>query len=374
MDIESFVDTYGHTRQVSGAAYAAYYPKLLPFNVPYDDELVKALAKAHDALAALRTAGDDVENPDLLITPYLKREAYASTRIEGTQTNLDRVYAADDPGDDPDLEEVTNYVKTLKQGLRDDESFTVDELQSLHRQLLSGGRGQNKNPGEYRGVPARIGSPNDDITQARFVPPPADEIPRLMDNLVDYMNSGAHANLLTAAITHYQFETIHPFSDGNGRLGRLIIPLFLVRHNDLHQPLLYLSDYFNKNRGEYMERLYKVSQAGELHAWITFFLDAVRRQSNRSRSIIQRLNDLKQEYIDMLRDDYRSANLFDVTKALFAAPYITTKKAAELTETKYQTAHTNLKKLRRAGILRESHKQGRQTVYVAPEILRILKS
>ena len=374
MDIESFVDTYGHTRQVSGAAYAAYYPKPLPFDIPYDDDLVNALASAQDGLASLRTAGDDVENPDLLITPYLKREAYASTRIEGTQTNLDEVYAADGADDDPDLEEVTNYVKTLRDGLSNDEAFTSDELRSLHEQLLSGVRGQNKNPGEYRGVPARIGTPTDDIHEARFIPPPSDEIPRLMTNLIDYLNTSSHADLITAAITHYQFETIHPFSDGNGRLGRLLIPLYLVRNHDLHRPLLYLSDYFNKHRGEYMERLYKVSQAGELREWITFFLNAVDEQSQRSQTTINDLNDLKQEYMTELRANHRSANLLEITKALFASPYITKSKAAELANTTYQTAHTNLNKLEDAGILHESHKRGQHTVYVAPDILRILKS
>lgn len=373
MEIESFSDKYGYTRQVSGAAYAAYYPKLLPFNVDYTDSLVKQLSKAHDELAALQAASNDLANPGLLIRPYLRREAYSSTRIEGTRTTLDAVFEADTSSDDEDLEEVMNYVKALRRGLQENNRFTEDELKDLHGVLLSGVRGQGKNPGKYRAVQARIGKPSDDLHDARFVPPPHGEIERLMTNLLGYLNDYDDIDdLLVIAIAHYQFETIHPFSDGNGRLGRLLIPLFLARRGLLTHPLLSLSDYFNTNKDHYMKRLYKVSKDGDLTAWLHHFLNGIAEQSNSARQTITTLQNLQQQYKDRLRKTYRSHALIATLEYIFGHPYTTVPKATrDLPETE-QTIRNKLNTLCDENILIKSHKRGRTQVYKAPEILDTL--
>ena len=269
--------TFGQALKTPGPhGYWAYRPAPLPTSFDMPASTVMLLSDADRALGRLAGAGRLLPNPHLLLQPYMTREALASSRIEGTQASLSDVFDAQarETARGP-IREVTNYIRALEHGLRRLDNLPVSKrlLCEVHAILLHDVRGLERRPGEIRSSQNWIGSPDNRPETAVFVPPPPDEMKSSFDRLERYIHAPSKLPpLVEIALIHYQFETIHPFLDGNGRLGRLLIALILVERELLPQPLLYLSAYFERRRNDYYDRLQAVRERGEMTEWLDFFL------------------------------------------------------------------------------------------------------
>ncbi|MCZ3387427.1 MAG: Fic family protein [Actinomycetia bacterium] len=291
MDPTNFqAPAFGEAARRPGDRWAFWYfdPALMPRGLPLDPATVLALSEADAALGQLQGIGHLITDPKLLIGPYVTREALASSRIEGTQASLAEVLQAGAEGDDAeptsdDVAEVGAYVAATYRGLELIETLPISQrlVLEVHRVLLTGVRGQDRLPGELRGSPVWVGSPTDSPDTAVFVPPLPERLGDLLADWERFVNEpGASPALVRCALMHYQFETIHPFLDGNGRIGRLLIGLLLHQQGRLTTPLLYLSGYLELHRRECYERLQAVRERGEIQQWLQFFLTAVKRQAD----------------------------------------------------------------------------------------------
>lgn len=322
---------YGELRKEPGNKWAFWYfePKRIPRSVTLSSETIYALSQADASLGRLAGVGRLLPNPTLLINPFLTREAVASSRIEGTEASISEVFQAEITGsqEDSDVFEVQNYIKAMRRGIELLEDLPLSQrmIKEVHSILLSGVRGANKRPGEFRETPVWVGSPTDSPENATFVP----VLPtRLQDPISDweYFANEDHRvpDLVKCALLHYQFETIHPFLDGNGRLGRLLIVFYLMKQDRLPTPLLYLSAYLESHRREYYDRLQAVRERGEIQEWIQFFLTAVARQADDAVRRTDALVDLREQYRTALAGSRnRAGELIDL---LFVNPLITTRR------------------------------------------------
>lgn len=359
-----------------------FTPPKLPPKIDYE-QLIGHIAKAHRAIAGLDALLSALPNPSLLGRTLQTKEAVLSSQIEGTQATLDEVlkYEAEDnkTGSErkkQDISEIINYRKALDLGIKSLNTLPLSEnlIKKLHTTLLKSGRGENKAPGEFRKIQVYIGMPGADISEATYVPPTADEIIPLFSNLEKYLNSDEEKDkLVQIAIAHYQFEAIHPFLDGNGRVGRLIISLFLYEKKLLAHPFLYLSEFFEEHRRDYYDLLRGVSEKNDWENWIKFFLNALTIQAQKAeetgRSILKLHQGLKEQIVEM-----NSAYAPYLLDAIFVRPIFTTasmRKHAKIKNT--QTFFSVVKKFVDAGILKEADpKQKRNKVYVFDKLMRIL--
>lgn len=303
MDAAHYAGTeFGLARRTAGPhGYIAYFPRPIPRSVPISPENLLRVADAEAALGRLAGAGRLLPHPQLLVGPYLRREAVASTRIEGTQASLVEVFDAEasDQPLGPDVEEVVNYVRAMEIGLQRLQTLPVSTrlIREMHAVILAGVRGRERQPGELRTTQNWIGPVGATIETATFVPPPADELGNLLTDLEYFIHEEPQLPpLVQAALVHYQFETIHPFLDGNGRLGRLLVVFFLVVRDRLPEPLLYLSPYFESRREQYYAALQGVREQGDFDRWLGLFLDAVRTQAVDAVARAERLTDLRERY------------------------------------------------------------------------------
>jgi Fic family protein len=301
--VEDFADTpFGSARRTGGRnGYVAFFPVPIPRELPVSSPNLLRLADAEAALGRLAGAGRLLPEPQLLVRPYLRREAVASTRIEGTQASLLEVFDAEASGQPlgADVEEVVNYVRAMELGLQRLASLPLSTrlIREMHAMILAGVRGQQRQPGELRTTQNWIGSQGATIETAAFVPPPPVELGGLLDDLERFVHEEPLLPpLVQAALVHYQFETIHPFLDGNGRLGRLLIVFFLVVRDRLPAPLLYLSPYFEGRRQQYYDALQAVRSSGDFDRWLALFLDGVRVQAVDAVARAERLTDLREQY------------------------------------------------------------------------------
>jgi Fic family protein len=265
--------------------YKAFHPNPLPPEPPLaqDEELTYLLGKATHAVGRLSGLSAIIPDPDLFVYLYVRKEALLSSQIEGTQCSLEDILNPEVETNSgsipsPDIEEVSNYVKAMNQGLARLTSLPVSArlIKEIHTMLMRGVRGSGKTPGEFRISQNWIGRPGATLTTAQFVPPPPEEVERLISDLEKFIHSPDRIPpLIKVALIHAQFETIHPFLDGNGRLGRLLITYLLVFWNVLDKPLLYISYYFKAHRTEYYARLMDIRLHGDWESWIKFFLRAV---------------------------------------------------------------------------------------------------
>lgn len=314
MDADRYTETtFGRPVRTPGAhGYVAYLPSPLPRSVDISPENLLRLADAEAALGRLAGAGRLLPHPQLLVGPYLRREAVSSTRIEGTQASLAEVFDAEasDLPLGPDVEEVINYVRAMEAGLQRLSTLPLSTrlIREMHAVILAGVRGRERQPGELRTTQNWIGPPGATIATATFVPPPPDEIGALLDDLERFVHdTPATPPLVQAALLHYQFETIHPFLDGNGRLGRLLVVFFLVVRDRLPEPLLYLSPYFEARRERYYDALQGVRERGDFDAWLAMFLDAVGVQAADAVTSAERLTDLRERYRSEVQSSTRGA-------------------------------------------------------------------
>lgn len=368
-------------RAVKGPERWAFYhfaPEPLPRVLPLDGETVLALSGADTAIGRLAGAGRLLPNPHILVDPYVTREAVASSRIEGTQASLSEVLEANATGRSTpgsDVREVQNYIAALNTGLQllTEMPLCLRLIRQVHAVLMDGVRGQERRPGEFRITPNWIGSPTDTPDNAVFVPPVPDEMVVLLDDLELFLNEDVRLPVLVrCALAHYQFETIHPFLDGNGRLGRLLAVFHLVERQVLPQPLLYLSAYFEAHRSDYYDRLQAVRERGKLQEWLQFFLTAVAVQATDAVERAERLADLRERYRHELASSRSRAS--EVVDLLIANPFITVRQVQDGLSVTQPGALNLLRGIEDRGWLRKLGTLGRggRAYWVAPEVFAVI--
>jgi len=335
---------------------------------------VRRLADAEGALGQLAGVGRLLPNPDLLIRPYLLREALSSTRIEGTQASMVEVLEADAAGEalSPDVEEVVNYVLAMSSGLERLETLPISTrlLREIHRDLMAGVRGQELAPGELRGTQNWIGPAGSTIETAPFVPPPPEELGPLLADWERFANEETELPLLIQdALLHSQFETIHPFLDGNGRLGRLIVVFFLVARGRLPAPLLYLSAYLETHRDDYYGALQAMRERGDPIPWLDLFLTAARTQAADAVGRADRIIDVRERYRESV-GGMSSPNAFGVVELICVNPIVTAKAVEDHLDVSRPTALRLLKAMEERGLLTEATAGARgQRRYIAREMM-----
>lgn len=376
MQPDAFTSQERGTVRKDPTGFWAFCPKPLPLDYRTPQELASLLDEATGAVHRLGGVGRLLPNPHLLIGPHLRIEAVLSSRIEGTMTDVTqllRVEAGEKPSPDEeaDAQEVRNYVTATEHGIkRIREGFPVSIrlFREMHERLLSGTRGQERRPGELRQSPVWIGGNN--LNDAVFVPPPPDEMVRALSDLERFLHHRDLPLLVQLALAHYQFEAIHPFLDGNGRIGRLFIPLMLLERGALSQPLLYLSAYFEERRSDYYDHLLAISQRGNLTPWLGFFLEGVRRQARDAEERTIRLVDLQQQMRDELLEEKRPISVLRLADLLFAVPLLSAPMAASWLRLTRPTVYAAIHALEERGDLREITKQQRRRLYDAPRIFQ----
>ncbi|MFC6614874.1 Fic family protein [Halopenitus salinus] len=336
---------------------------------------------AQYALGRLATLHRNVDNENLLIAPFVVREAAMSSQIEGTNVTVSDIILHDidtspqrSAADSTDVREAYNYVDAIREGfdrLAAGDQLSVTMICDLHETLLSDVRGVEEHPGQLRDVPVYIGSPDGSAATARFIPANPDTVDLLLEQLVSYMNRGSYPPLIDVAITHYQFETIHPFRDGNGRLGRLLMMLQLYDAGLLPEPYLYLSAYFNRHRQQYLDYLLAVSSDGAWEQWITFVLNAIAEQAIDAYDCGVELQSLRADYHSLFPNRPVARDVIDY---VFEEPYLTAPRAIEATGRSRQAVYDAIEALETEGIVDEISDSERYRVYEAPDILRVVES
>lgn len=365
-------------RLVPAQGTVAFVPASMPAELPLTSAVVRLLSDADFALGRLTGASGRLVNPYLIGQPLLRREAILSSRIEGTFTTPEQLALLEagvpqDAATLGDTREVLNYMRAMEHGLALLKKMPVSLrlVRELHNVLLDGVRGGQDRPGEFRTVQNYIGSRNAPISAARYVPPPVPE----MKDALDQWERGIHLDpdplplLVRSALSHYQFEAIHPFRDGNGRVGRLLIPLILCERERLSDPLLYMSSYFERYRDEYVDGLLRVSTHGDWDAWLRFFLAGVVVCARESLTMAEELLALRDRYHAAVRSARSSGLLATLIDALFRVPTLTIAQAAALTGVTPASASSNLQKLVQLKIVDEVSGRTRGQVFLAKELL-----
>jgi len=359
----------------------AFVPKKLPPPFEWTSNLVSALSEAERAIGKLHGIGLNLPNPNLLITPFLRKEAEMSSRIEGTQANIEQLYLFEagpraTEAMVPDVKEVSNYISALEYGLEKVKQLPVGlrMFRQLHEILMRDVRGQQCAPGQFRAVQNWIGPDRCPIEQASYVPPPPNRVQTTLGDLELFLNRPPSdlPTLVWLAMAHYQFEAIHPFLDGNGRIGRLLITLLLCEKEVLDKPLLYLSAYFERNRQDYYERLLRVSTHGEWTEWIFFFLRGIVEQSQDAYERSRQLMDLQQEYHQIVHRGKGSGTLIRLVDVIIERPVVTITYASKACNITYMTSRNAIARLVKLGILRELSDVKRNRIYIAHSVLEII--
>lgn len=377
MNVEQFTSGESPGELVNSGGDVAFKPDALPPDIKLGDELLDVFERATINVGQLSGVGRRVENPRMLISPFIYKEAVLSSEIEGTRVTLSDVYEYDvgkeNGASGPsrnELREVHNYVRALFQGIEEiDEGIDLALIRRLHDTLMSGVRGENKQPGEFRDTQVYIGGRGEDVW---FVPPPSSVVPYAMENLETYVQTGGrYQALIDIGLVHYQFETIHPFRDGNGRMGRLLIMLQMCNSGLLPDPYLYPSSYFNRNREEYTDRLLAVSRDNAWKDWLIFFLEGISQQAEEAFSRASELLDLREEYQEIYRDEANSVS--HLTTEIFTKPYLTVNEAKDILGMTYNAANNAVSKLESDGVLEEITGNSRNRVFRAREVFEIIQ-
>jgi len=354
--------------------YHSFVPAPLPPDIHYHAELVLLLSRADAALSELSGLGRTLPNPHLLIAPYVRREAVLSSRIEGTRTSLsdlllNEVEGSNGETDEADVHEVRNYVLALELGLQrlHDLPLSLRLVREIHGRLMEGVRGGYATPGEFRRSQNWIGPAGSTPVTAPYVPPAPAEMTIALGQWEQFLHQrDTMPDLIQCALMHEQFEAIHPFLDGNGRMGRLLITLFLVERGRLSQPLLYLSDYIESHRQRYYDVLQRVRTHGDWESWLCFFLQGVEQTAQAAVRQAGMLMDLRESMRIHLQDAPRALILID---ELFINPYLTVARAADILQVSNPTARQAVQVIADADLIHEI--TGRQwgRVYRATPIM-----
>ena len=363
------------------AGIDTFVPAFLAPAISYDSQLVLALSKADTALSELSGVGRQLPNPHVLIAPYLRQEAILSSRIEGTRASLSEMlldemdeFVGEATGE-ADRQEVRNYIHAMELGileLRQGRPISLNLVQELHAQLMIDVRGKLSSPGRFRTIQNWIGASSSDVHSAEYVPPPPELLMDVLSDWERFLNtSGEMPDLIQCAILHEQFEAIHPFLDGNGRMGRLLITLFLMERGRLSQPLLYLSSYIEPRRRDYYELLQRVRTDGAWDTWIRFFLDGVEQTARQSVQQTKQLMDLREDFRNRIRSKPKALALVDY---LFGNPFITAKRAQQFLDVSDPTARAAIGALIDVGILTQWTERSWRRLYVSSPVLEILNA
>lgn len=365
-------------------AYWAFVPNPLPPTLVADWGLTARLSEADRAISELAGLGRSLPNPSLFISPFLRREAVLSSRIEGTQSDISDLYYYEAgqlslPGfeqagpSEADLREVFNYVRALEFGLERLQKIPISLrlFREMHQILLANVRGAYATPGEFRTRQNWIGGRS--LNEAVFVPPPVKEMQTALDSLEKYLyQEDVYPPLVRLAFIHYQFEAIHPFVDGNGRIGRLLLALLLVAWGLLPLPLLYLSAFFEAHRQVYYERLLKVSEEGDWRSWVDFVLEGVQIQSQDAVWRVKRLQDLQHAWYEASGQAHASGSVLRLLDFLFASPILSIPQVQEYLGVTYRTASRNVEKMVEMGFLRQLGESNYDRRFVADAILNLI--
>jgi len=357
--------------------YSAFFPNALPPRLEIDWDLAGLLSEADQALSELAGAGELLLNPHILIRPYIRREAILSSRIENTIADMEELllFEVEEEEKKPDVREVSNYVHAMESGLAKVREMPVclRLIRELHGTLMGGVRGGEspKRPGEFRESQNWIGKPGATLKEATFVPPPPDAMMDALSDWERYLHAdSAEPILIKLAILHYQFEAIHPFIDGNGRIGRLLITLSLCETRRLREPLLYLSGFFDETRDDYYRLLLAVSQKGDWRSWIEYFLRGVREQSRVALADTRAILTLYQECQEKLKAANRIPKAAPgVLDAVFESPLFSISRYSKRTGENYPTVTKAVEFWEKNGLLREATGQRRNRLYVAAQLL-----
>lgn len=362
------------------ATYQSFKPNPLPPipEIEMDGEIVKLLVDANKQLVKLDTASQLISNADLFISMHVRKEALISSQIEGTQCTLDDVLDPEvEANANLDVSDVINYVKATQYALKRLERLPLccRLIREIHEVLMENVRGQDKTPGEFRHSQNWIGPANCSLKDARYIPPNVEDMQTAMSDLEKYINENVDYDpLIRAALIHYQFETIHPFLDGNGRIGRLLILLYLMEQRLIEKPVIYISYFLKKNQIEYYDRISEVRRTRNFEQWIRFFLEAVSKAASDSLEAIRQLSVLHDTNVEKLPKTTRSKdNLRAVFDYIEQYPIIDIKRTAKELEVSYNTVAAAVRKLVELGILQETTNAARNRVFAYEEYLAILR-
>lgn len=358
--------------------YTAFIPNPLPPEINWTINLSRALSDADRLIGKLAGEGRQLPNPHLLMRPFIRREAVLSSRIEGTQATLGELLAKEAGANvdrSPDeLREVANYVVALEYGIKRLKTLPLSLrlVRELHEHLMKGVRGGHATPGEFRRTQNWIGKPGSTLTNASYIPPPPHELMNCLGEFEKFLHDKTLPPLVQVALIHYQFEAIHPFLDGNGRVGRLLITLFLIERNVLPTPLLYLSAFFEATRRDYYDMLTGIHEHCRWEDWLEYFFNGVARQSEDALSRAERINRKLSEWSKSIADA-SSKTPSSVLDMIAANPFITVKNAAKKLNVAFTTAQRAIDKLEKLKILKKESDAKRDRVYCAKDILNILE-
>ena len=363
-----------YIRQVSG--YSAFLPTPLPPDPPLqlDDETLALISQADRALGRLDGSIQTLPDPDLFVFMYIRKEAVFSSQIEGTQSSLDDVLEAEaqvfNPQRPGDVKEVLNYVKALRFGLErlGELPVSVRLIREIHERLLEGTRGRERSPGELRNTQNWIGPAGSTLNEATFIPPPPDAVPLALGQFESFLHqTDPMPSLVKIGLAHAQFETIHPFLDGNGRMGRLLITFLLCERKMLHQPVLYLSHHLKHYRNQYYDLLQNIRDNGNWEGWIKFFLSAVAEVSQEATQTARGIVGLREEHRRIITENFgrTAANGLKVLEQLFSHPIISVNDLAKQTNTSFTAANQLMRRFIDHHILTEmtGHTRNRQFRY-----------
>jgi Fic family protein len=366
----------GEYRSFGDGAY--YIPDELPpeTEIEISSDIRDAIENAMLQLGRLGGIGEETDTSPLLYTTMVRREAVESVLIEGADLDIEELFRPGkiegDKTTEKDVQEALNYEAAIRAGaeeVSETGSIRIDLLHRLHRMLLEGARDEAMYIGEFRHSPIHIPPPS--RAEERFIPPAAHEVPRLMENLEQYIESGGeYHNLVDNGIVHYQFETIHPYGDGNGRLGRVLITLQLILDGYLNRPLLYPSAYFNEHKVEYVRRMRAVSEEGAWEPWLKFFIEGIGQQAEHAFDRTGELRELRREYEREYGEKKTATDRLAIR--LFEQPYVDTGTVAEMLDVTDQTARNALSELAASGVLEETTGNQRYREYKAVDIFEIL--
>jgi Fic family protein len=366
-------------------SYWAFVPNPLPPELSYSDqEMMLIVAESHQAIGELAGLARSIANPQLLVQPFIRREAVTSSMIEGTNTGVAELYAyeaghgaiigSEDSSPEADRHEVLNYVRALEFAMERRETLPISLrfIKEIHGILMQGVRGGRAYPGEFRRTQNWIGGAT--INSARYVPPPVDEMNEALNAFEKYLHQpNDYPPLVRLAFVHYQFEAIHPFVDGNGRTGRLLIPLLMVHWDMLPLPMLNLSSFFERHREDYYDLLLGITLRGEWREWVLFFLEGFKHQAKEAIALTQSLHKLQNEWRAKLIQANAPLPLLQIVESLFKSPLITIPEAQQIAGVStYNTARSYIQKLVDLDILHATKNGKSIKVYSAYQILELV--
>ena len=380
MDESDFIGTKtGEVRWSMYGEYCYFHPHDLPFDHDYSPEVISAMTDASIEIARLDGMLRLVDNStiEMLSRNLSLMESTSSSSIEGTRSTVDDVFRSEKEEENNesiirDNQEITNYRKALIQGFDELPAggrFDIEIIKRLHRTLMAGVRGSDKSPGEFKVHQNAIGMASDTLETAKMVPASPESVDHLIDNWLEYVNSDSLNTVEKMAMAHYQFEAIHPFRDGNGRVGRLLSLMILRRDGLLKYPILYISGYLNSRRSEYIDLMYRVSSRDSIDEWLTFFSEGLCIQARSAAKTVEALIRYRKRLTDAAEDLKETK----VVEMLFRNPYITSRNIVEELDISVPTANKILDRFQSEGILREVTGKRRNRLYCAEGIIDILR-